>query len=185
MDEKRFDELVKQLCTTRLTRVSMIRGLAAGAVAALTGAAVSPGHTVAAPDKPCGVAGDKCEGSSQTCCAGFICDPRGGPATVCVACGDEGDVCCAQGGCLDPFECIGGECVIPPGQCGGTGELCCQPNDTCIGQRICINGECAVCGTIGEPCCAGDVCTQGRCQGDICVASPGPTTSAVGACPPG
>ena len=40
MDGQKFDELVKQFCTTRLTRWSALRGLVAGAAATVTGAAV-------------------------------------------------------------------------------------------------------------------------------------------------
>lgn len=41
MDANRFDDLTRQVMTTRLTRVSAIRGLAAGAVAALTGVSLT------------------------------------------------------------------------------------------------------------------------------------------------
>jgi hypothetical protein len=37
MDGKRFDSLIKRLGTTRLTRLTALRGMAAGSVAALTG----------------------------------------------------------------------------------------------------------------------------------------------------
>src|SRR5215218_8492754 len=40
MDGENFDDLLKKVCTTRLTRLSVLRGLAAGAVAALAGSAV-------------------------------------------------------------------------------------------------------------------------------------------------
>jgi hypothetical protein len=40
MDDQRFDDLVKRLCPTRLTRLSALRGLAGG-VAALTGAVLA------------------------------------------------------------------------------------------------------------------------------------------------
>src|SRR5215208_6354303 len=41
MDGQKFDELVKQFCTTRLTRLSALRGLVAGAAAAVTGSALA------------------------------------------------------------------------------------------------------------------------------------------------
>ena len=60
MDGEKFDNLIRQICTTRLTRVSALRGLVAGAVAALTGATLASDDTdattvgalpTAAPDK--------------------------------------------------------------------------------------------------------------------------------------
>src|SRR5215203_2542736 len=40
MDGQKFDELIKQICTTRLTRLNALRGLVAGAAAAVTGSAL-------------------------------------------------------------------------------------------------------------------------------------------------
>jgi hypothetical protein len=45
MDGEKFDDLLKRLCTTRLTRISALRGLVAGAAAALTGAAIASDET--------------------------------------------------------------------------------------------------------------------------------------------
>src|SRR5215203_4935753 len=47
MDGENFDDLLKKVCTTRLTRLGMLRGLAAGAVAALAGSAVGSDDAVA------------------------------------------------------------------------------------------------------------------------------------------
>lgn len=41
MDGEKFDALLRRVCTTRLTRFSALRGLVAGAAAALTGAALA------------------------------------------------------------------------------------------------------------------------------------------------
>ena len=41
MDGEKFDDLLKRLCATRLTRISALRGLVAGAAAALTGATLA------------------------------------------------------------------------------------------------------------------------------------------------
>ena len=51
MDGKRFDELIAHLGSTRLTRVSALRGLVAGAAVALAGTALSSDATDAA-DRP-------------------------------------------------------------------------------------------------------------------------------------
>ena len=40
MDGQKFDELIKQFCTTRLTRLSALRGLVAGVAATVTGSAL-------------------------------------------------------------------------------------------------------------------------------------------------
>ena len=45
MDGEKFDDLLKRLCTTRLTRISALRGLVAGAAAALTGATLASDET--------------------------------------------------------------------------------------------------------------------------------------------
>jgi hypothetical protein len=45
MDTERFDALVKRLETTRLTRGGAVRGLMAGALAAVAGAALSADET--------------------------------------------------------------------------------------------------------------------------------------------
>ena len=45
MDGEKFDALLKRICTTRLTRISALRGLVAGAAAALTGAAIASDET--------------------------------------------------------------------------------------------------------------------------------------------
>src|SRR5690242_12197874 len=43
MDGRQFDQIVKQFCTTPLTRWSALRGLMAGLVAALTGLSIFEG----------------------------------------------------------------------------------------------------------------------------------------------
>jgi hypothetical protein len=45
MDGEKFDDLIRQFCTTRLTRLSALRGLVAGAAAALTGATLASDDT--------------------------------------------------------------------------------------------------------------------------------------------
>jgi hypothetical protein len=41
MDGEKFDDLIRKICTTRLTRVGALRGMVAGAAAALTGATLA------------------------------------------------------------------------------------------------------------------------------------------------
>src|SRR5215216_2806487 len=40
MDGKKFDSLIKRFCSTQMTRKSALRGLVAGAAAAITGSAL-------------------------------------------------------------------------------------------------------------------------------------------------
>ena len=86
MDGQRFDDLVKQFGTTRLTRVSVIRGLAAGALAAVTGVKAGSERTVEAQGSTCRGEGVICEGGAQVCCANLVCNGLENP-TRCRACG--------------------------------------------------------------------------------------------------
>ena len=47
MDGEKFDDLLKKVCTTRLTRLGVVRGLAVGAMAAVTGSAFVADDAVA------------------------------------------------------------------------------------------------------------------------------------------
>src|SRR5688572_8405405 len=47
MDGEKFDDLLKKVCTTRLTRLSALRGLAVAAVATVTGSAFVANDAVA------------------------------------------------------------------------------------------------------------------------------------------
>ena len=52
MDGTRFDQLIKRLVTQRVSRLTALRGLAAGAVAVLTGVNLTHEEAGAAKDKP-------------------------------------------------------------------------------------------------------------------------------------
>ena len=67
MDGERFDAFVKQVFARKLTRVSVLRGVAAGAVASVAGAAFGSGRTALAQTGQCREEGDICEGGSQEC----------------------------------------------------------------------------------------------------------------------
>jgi hypothetical protein len=51
MDGEKFDDLIRKLCTTRLTRLGALRGLAVGAAAVLTGATLASDETDAKSKK--------------------------------------------------------------------------------------------------------------------------------------
>jgi hypothetical protein len=189
MDDKRFDDLVKRLCTTRLTRVSMIRGLAAGTVAALTGARLasqSGDSTVLAAAGTCRNLGHPCQGN-QDCCAGIeVCKVTGpGNAKRCSDvpdCGGLGELCC-DGQCDLGLECDNSNhCVEPDTDCGGIGEPCCDPGNTC-NEGVCDltqgpDGTCVACGTLGLPCCDNDTCNTS----DLTCSTGGPSNGTCVAC---
>jgi hypothetical protein len=169
MDGERFDRLTKQLSTTRLTRLSVIRGLAVGAAAAFTGTTIGGDRAMA---QQCGSAGDICEGGGgQECCPGTVCNGLENP-TRCRACGGSGQFCCTSTTpCTAPGEnCLpDGTCGEPP--CGGSGQRCCETGEECTepGDVCLSNGTCGTveCGGNGQPCCQpGDVCNE---QGQVCL----------------
>src|SRR5215210_4216876 len=114
MEDQRFDDLVKRLSTTRLTRMSVLRGLAAGAVATVAGTASGSNRSAVAQDERCQLPGETCEGASQKCCPGTICNPAGGPSTRCVSCGAPGEFCCTG---TTPCQGQNNVC-LPSGTCG-------------------------------------------------------------------
>ena len=67
MDGERFDSLVKRVFARKLTRVSLLRGVAGGAVASVAGTSLRPGRAALA--QSCRSEGQNCEGGGQICCA--------------------------------------------------------------------------------------------------------------------
>ena len=140
MDGQRFDDLVKRLCSRRLSRVNMLRGLAAGAMAAATGAKVGADQVatgqVTQEAPPCRGAGSNCEGGGQTCCAGLVCNGGENP-TKCRPCGAEGQLCCPGFTCPAPLICVGNACVQQGagggGGAGGGVAVRCTSNADCPG----------------------------------------------------
>jgi hypothetical protein len=168
MDGERFDRLTKQLSTRRLTRLSVIRGLAVGAAAALTGTTISTDRAMA---QQCKREGQNCEGGPEKCCPGTVCNGGENP-TKCRACGGSGQFCCVSTTpCTAPGEtCLPGG-ICGPAPCGGTGEPCCETGDECTApEDICLsNDTCGPegsCGGNGQPCCPGDICNE---SGQVCL----------------
>jgi len=152
MDGKKFDSLIKQFCTTRLTRKSALRGLVAGAAAAVTGASFGSGGVDAKKRRgrvsaaqvvtQCGSGGRQTRhlgeacGSTQCCVAAenlecqkvaetgaFRCECK----TGFVRCGGQCvAISCPGGAQLNTTTC---ECVCPQGT-----EECPEGGDpiTCI-----------------------------------------------------
>ena len=111
LDGQRFDDLVKRFGTTRLTRVSVIRGVAAGALAAVTGVKAGSDRTVEAQGSSCRGEGVNCEGGAQVCCAGLVCNGLENPTSAASAAGRVSSA--ARGvGAPPPQVCL------PSGTCG-------------------------------------------------------------------
>jgi len=170
MDGERFDELVKRLSTTRLTRIRVIRGFAAGTIAAVTGAVRAADRggdaTVLAAPGTCREVGHPCQGQ-QDCCPNIeLCEPVGpGNANRCanrINCGALGQQCC-NGDCQPGLECDetqgpNGTCVDPDTECGAVGQECCAGDPTCDPGGICVDNDCVACGDLGEQCCDNETC---------------------------
>ena len=182
MHGKRFDDFVKQIGTARLTRVRVIRGFAAAAVAALSDAVIEADQTVSAQDGTCTAEGDICEvGGGEPCCLGecicpgMACNQRDNPAR-CRACGGSGQFCCTMTTpCIVPGEtCLpNGTCgvaqgdggdggTVPPPSGGGAGIVIFLPPSGCTSDAQCTlvapfcdvaNGRCF---SIGIRCKSGD-----------------------------
>jgi len=184
MDGKKFDSLIKQFCTTRLTRKNALRGLVAGVAAAVTGASFAAGDvdakkkrrgrvSAAQEVKGCPSGGKQTRhlgeacGSTQCCVAAenlecqkvaetgaFRCECK----TGFVRCGGQCvAITCPGGGQLDTTDCT---CKCPQGTetCGGSCIAPCQAplvrGDGC--SCVCPSGTPEICG--GQclaPCGAG------------------------------
>jgi hypothetical protein len=174
MDGHEFDDLVRHLGTARLTRVRMLRGLAAGALASVIGTKVGVDQVAQAQGGQCRGEGVNCEGGGQVCCPGTVCNGLENP-TKCRVCGGPGQLCCAGGTCTATTDvCLpSGTCgpaVTTP--CGQAGEACCPPNGACVSPLICQGDICqagAACGAQGQACCAGGLCATGfTCSNGTC-----------------
>jgi hypothetical protein len=163
MDGQRFDELVKRITTTRLTRVSVLRGVAASALAALTGAAGAGRIVEVEAAQKCRNAGQTCEGSNPNCCPGTVCDVTNNP-TTCQPCGAQDQLCCPGFTCPAPLVCVGNRCVAQgAGGGGGIGGAAvrCTSNADCpggfcntgTGQCFVIQGLSCRSGESADTCC--------------------------------
>ena len=206
MDGSHFDTLVKALATTRLTRLHALRGLAAGAVAAIAGVDFSTDEAEAAKSGKCKSKPNEC----QTCKKGK-CERKNGKKT----CKNgklkpkaNGTLCslgtCTNGACLaagtpltpEPPTCSDG---VKNGHetdvdCGGPDCPPCAVGRGCLSRTDCASaictGTCQAC-VPGDVCAAGGVCTCVLPTGaatTTCVALPAPAAiagSCPGSCPAG
>ena len=177
---------MKRLATTRLTRLTALRGLAAGGVAALSGmrrtADEAEARHTRKKRKVC-----HCTDASAASCRTLIkarkkvrkhlqrhpCDYKGrckgfsGCAPVAP--------CQNNNQCTGGQVCSNGQCVDCTGdaQCTGGQDLCqralsaageqCQNNNQCTAGQVCVGGECVDCTSYTQ--CPGQTCRGGVCFG--------------------
>ncbi len=155
------------------------------------------GTTCAAAGAPCD---GKCA-AGETLCSGRCVPNAQVPMETCgngadddcdgkVDCADSscGGVACGGGKVCMGTQCItpcagGGSCDSNPGHskcvpgtfaCEGSARTCVDMGGSrCNNNQICSAGNCAACGGVNQPCCAGDRCTAGVCRGGTCAACGG------------
>jgi hypothetical protein len=163
MDGTRFDQLIKNIATTRLTRLTALRGLAVGAVAATIG--------VAAPDdaearKKCGQCKKKVRRKTNDGKVRIRCKKKAN-GTFCSLAG-VASATCQEG------SCVASATPLPPAPrppLPPTPFDCRAPGAGCTGQfagLICnpATGQCVFCESRGQ-CGGGQLCnvSTGRCTG--------------------
>jgi hypothetical protein len=164
MDGTTFDQLIKRMATTRVSRLTALRGLAVGALAAAIGVASPDDAAAGSKKKNCGQCKKsqchpKSTGGKKRCrckkkANGTSCSIAGMPSAVC----SDGS-CVASATPLPPgppppgFNCTNAGCV------GERAGLIC---DTGTGQ--CVNcTSYTQCGTV--PGAGARACLAGRCRG--------------------
>jgi hypothetical protein len=116
MDSEMFDATARTFAAA-LTRRSAVRGLVAGAVAAIGGGVLVRDEVDARKkrNKPgsdrCLTSGKRCTSDSQCCSkAGLICEvPTGGSNSDTFCCGGQGSVC---GGANEDGDAVGPVCCV-------------------------------------------------------------------------
>jgi hypothetical protein len=157
MDGERFDSLIKRLGSTRVTRLTALRGLAAGAVASLTGISLFAEEGEAKDGKK--------TRRRRICHKTSATDP--GVTKKLKAKRAKRHLR------KHPFDTKGACTAVP--------SVGCQNNANCTGGQVCQNNICVDCTSTAQ--CSGNlVCLNGRCQavsGACSLANP------QGTCPPG
>ena len=89
-------------------------------------------------------------------------------ATLNVACGASGAICClASPSCDYGKNCASGACTST---CGGMNQTCCEANPRCTSGTLCQNNTCIDCGATGQICCSGSTCDNGNvCKNGSCI----------------
>jgi hypothetical protein len=165
MDGEKFDDLLKKVCTTRLTRLGVFRGLAVAAVATVTGSAFVSDDAVAGKKSK---KARKKKRAARERHLGDACKPGNPPGSnVQGNCADNEDLECQFVGqtgasrceCTTGFTACDGVCV----QTGANGPIGCQAVSAC---------ECACPSTAPDTCIVDNtdpevaVCVDETCGGD-------------------
>jgi hypothetical protein len=199
MDGSHFDALVRTLATTRLTRLTALRGLAVGAVAAAIGLA-DPDDAAAKCKKKCGECKKKKRRKTNSGKVRCRCKAKAN-GTPCSTGTCQSGTCvaaprppippappgfdCRVSGCTGQFA--GLVCDPNTGQC-----VFCENFTQCPGNRLCLNGRClADVGCDNDPDCANvlgggieemicnDSNENSEAPDDVCILEP---TRYFGAC---
>src|SRR5215217_4148033 len=156
MDATTFDTLIKRLAATRLTRLTALRGLAMGALAALTGVCLTAEEASAKKNhekkgKVC-----KCPDSNSANC-------RTDKVKKSQAKKQARKACNYKGACRAGITSCAGAAAGPT----------CTNNNDCTGGLVCIQQECTAC-TADFQCGSGRICLGRICQTPPPSPGPGP-----------
>jgi hypothetical protein len=145
MDAIRFDQLIKRIGTTRISRFTALRGLAVGALAATIGLA-DPDDAAAKCKKKCGQCQKKTRKKTKSGKVRCRCKPK------------ANGTLCSIPGATTTTTCLNGTCVAAAGP-----VVECQNNAGCTAGRVCENNRCVDCTSTAQ--CSGNLtCINGRCQ---------------------
>ncbi len=154
MDGTQFDQLVKRLATTRLTRLTALRGLTVGAVTALSGVGLGREEAGAKKknrdEKEIRIC--NCPGTDPAQCKTQKKEKSKAKKTL------RRNPCAYRGRCQSGVSGCTATVPIspPPGpQCNNNGQ--------CSGGQVCEGGQCVAC-TADPQCGGGLVCLSGACQ---------------------
>jgi len=164
VDGTQFDQLIKRLGTTRVSRLTALRGLVAGALAGATGVGLT--REEAGAKKKNNNNNEKkiricvCTSADPTTCKGQKKEKKKANKAL------RRNACAYKGRCQSGVSgCAATAPISPPG-------AQCQNNSGCGGGQVCEGGQCVDC-TATSQCSGGQVCVGGRCQ------SPQPTPLTV------
>ena len=193
MDGTRFDDLIKGLCTKRLTRLSALRGLVAGAAAAVAGVALFSEETDAKKSRASAESKKHkrkqichCVDEFATSCTTIkprkkaakkhlkhpcdyagpcVAGKSGCPRTAVSGGGGGGPlpVICNAETCPDGF-CVDDNCV----ECRDSGDCC--PPESLDCDLVCVNGSCVpeVGCDVDTDCAANQICENNICVDEEC-----------------
>jgi len=155
MDGSKFDQLIKQLGTTRLTRLTALRGLAVGALAATIGLA-EPDDAEAR--KKCGQCRKKKRKKTKSGKVRIRCKPKAN-GTLCSLAG-VASATCQQGSCVAGLAPVTTTTTttVPVGQPCTAGQIASN-------GQVCVGGNFVDCTNFSQCAANSQACLDGRCRG--------------------